>query len=350
MSKEISVGTGTMIRFILVLLGFFLIWYLRDLVMVIVTSIVVASFMESSVPFLKKVKLGRVFGMVLIYILLLILLAVGFYLFAPLLITELYNLSVFLATYVPDVQVLNFFSNEMFSGAQEIVSNLTSDFSVGSLLSVSEAFLENLSDGFFKTISVAFGGIFNFILIFVISFYLSIQDKGIEKFLRIILPRKYEDYVVDLWTRSEKKIGVWIKSQVLIGFLVGLIIYIILSLFNVKYALILAILAGVMEMIPYGIWVALIPAFSFTYVASGINIALFVLAIYIVVHQFEIFVMTPLLIKKFVGLSPLVVILALLIGYELAGVWGIIISIPVAVVLMEFMGDLEKKKALIKNN
>lgn len=350
MNNTLSISTGSMIRFLLVLLGFFLIWVLRDLVLVVLTSIVVASFMESTVPFLKKIKLGRVFGMAVVYLILILLLALFFYLFAPLLITEIYNLSIFLSTYAVGVDFLNYFNNEAFGGAKDIVSSLGTNFSLESLLETSEAFLQNLSGGFFTTLSFAFGGLFNFALILIVSFYLSIQEKGIENFLRIILPIKYEGYVVDLWNRSSRKIALWMKGQIFVAFMVALLIYLVLALMGIEYALLLALIAGITQIVPYGIWVALVPALSFSYLAGGTSVALTVFAVYMIIHQFESFLFTPLLINKVVGLSPLVVILSLLIGFELAGFWGIILAIPVAVVLMEYMSDLEKQKINIKNN
>jgi predicted PurR-regulated permease PerM len=349
-NNTLSITTGSMIRFLLVLLGFFLVWVLRDLVLVVLTSIVVASFMESTVPFLKKIKLGRVFGMAVVYVILILLFAAFFYLFAPLLITEIYNLSVFLSTYAVGVDFLNYFNNEAFGGAKELVSSLGKDFSLEYLLQTSEAFLQNLSGGFFTTLSFAFGGLFNFALIVIVSFYLSIQERGIENFLRIILPTKYEGYVVDLWNRSSRKIALWMKGQIFVAFMVALLIYLVLALMGIEYALLLAIIAGITQIVPYGIWLALVPALSFSYLAGGTGVALTVFAVYMIIHQFESFLFTPLLINKVVGLSPLVVILSLLIGYELAGFWGIILAIPVAVVLMEYMSDLEKQKINIKNN
>ena len=339
-----------MVRFFLVSLSFFLFWVLRDLVLVVLTSIVVASFMESVVPFLKKIKLGRVFGMAVVYLLLILMFAAFFYLFAPLLITEIYNLSVFLSTYAVGVDFLNYFNNEAFGGAKELVSSLGKDFSLEYLLQTSEAFLQNLSGGFFTTLSFAFGGLFNFFLIIIVSFYLSIQEKGIENFLRIILPSEYENYVVDLWNRSSRKIALWMKGQIFVAFMVALLIYLVLALMGIEYALLLAIIAGITQIVPYGVWLALIPALSFSYLAGGAGVALTVFAVYMIIHQFESFLLTPLLINKVVGLSPLVVILSLLIGYELAGFWGIILAIPVAVVLMEYMSDLEKRKITMKNN
>ena len=197
-------------------------------------------------------------------------------------------------------------------------------------------------------LSVAFGSIFNVILIVLISFYLSIQERGIENFLRIILPVGQEEYAVDLWGRSRRKIALWMKGQMLLGIIVAVLTYLVLSLLGIQYALLLALIAGVMELVPYGILVALIPAISFSYLSGGISTALMVAGAYVIIHQFEVFLFSPLVIKSVVGLSPLVVILSALIGFELGGFWGLVLAIPVAVFIMELMGDLEKKKTLSK--
>ncbi len=333
-----------MVRAVLVLLCVFLLWFLRDLALIVLTSIVIASFVESSTPYFRKLRINRVFGIVILYIVSLVILAGIFYLFAPLLITEIYNFSSFILTYIPGVSFLSYFQNEAFSGAKDLVNSLGNNLSLATLLSVSKTFILNLSGGFFQTLSVAFGSIFNFILIVLISFYLSIQEKGIENFLRLIFPIQYEDYVVDLWERSRRKIALWMKGQVVLGFVVAVLIYLILSLLGIEYALLLAIIAGVMEMVPYGIWVALIPAFAFSYISNGISSALMVVGAYAIIHQFEVFLFAPLIINKIVGLSPIVIILSALIGFELGGFWGLVLAIPVAVIVMEFLSDIEKNK------
>lgn len=347
-ATSISITTGTMIRAVLVALSVFLLWFLRDLALVVLTSIVLASFVESAVPYFLKIKINRVFGIVILYVFSLLTLAGMFYLFAPLLITEIYNFSTFISAYIPGVSFLSYFQNEAFSGAKDIVNSLGTNFSIASLFSVSKAFILNLSGGFFQVLSVAFGSLFNFILIILISFYLSIQEKGIENFLRLIFPIKYEDYVVDLWDRSRRKIALWLKGQAVLGVVVGVLIYLILSLLGIEYALLLAIIAGVMEIVPYGIWVALIPAFSFSYLSDGISSALMVAGAYLIIHQFEVFLFAPLIIEKIVGLSPIVIILSALIGFELGGFWGVVLAIPVAVIVMEFLSDIEKNKTLAR--
>ena len=178
-TTSISISTGTMIRAVLVALTVFLLWFLRDLILVVLTSIVIASFVESATPYFRKIGVNKVFGIIVLYAISLFVLAGLFYLFAPLLITEIYNFATFISSYIPGVSFLNYFQNEAFSGAKDIVGALSNDFSLATLLSVSKAFVSNLSGGFFQTLSVAFGSIFNFVLIVLISFYLAIQEKGI---------------------------------------------------------------------------------------------------------------------------------------------------------------------------
>ncbi len=349
-NSSISITTGTILRFFLVAIGLFLVWYLRELFLVILTAIMLASFVESAIPHFQKIRVNRVFGVVIIYIFTIAGLALLFYLFVPLLITEIYNFSIFLSSYIPDSSILNYFKNDAFSGAKDIINNLSHSLSLTTLLETSKAFITNLSGGFFQVLTVAFGSIFNVILIVLISFYLSIQEKGIEKFLMIILPVKYEEYAVDLWGRSRRKIALWMKGQMLLGILITILTYLMLSLMGIQYALLLAIIAGIMELVPYGILVALIPAFSFSYLSGGLGTALMVSGAYIILHQFEVFLFAPLVIKSVVGLSPLVVIIAAVVGFELGGFWGLVLAIPVAVFLMELLSDLEKKKSSSRIN
>src|SRR5688572_2903511 len=102
-AASISISTDTIIRAFLLILGAYIIWILSDLVLILLTSIVIASFVESSVPHFKKIGIGRILGVVISYAGSLFLLAGLFYLFAPLLVTELYNFSNSISSYFPGV-------------------------------------------------------------------------------------------------------------------------------------------------------------------------------------------------------------------------------------------------------
>jgi len=349
-TTSVSISTGTLVKIFLFVLGIFLLWRLWDIVMIVLTAIVISSFVESAIPYFRKVGINRVFGIVILYVFCTAIFAGLFYLFAPLLITEIYNFSNVLSDYFPGLSFLDYFKNDAFSGAKDVVANLSLDFSLENLVRVSRAFIQNLSGGFVQTISVAFGSIFNVILIVLISFYLSVQENGIENFLRIIVPLKHEAYVVGLWGRAKRKIALWFKGQLLLSLIVMVLVYLVLALLGIKYALLLALIAGIMELVPYGVIVALIPAASFSYLDGGISSALMVSGAYLIIHEFEAFLFTPLVINQVVGLSPIVVILSALIGFELGGLWGLLLAIPVAIFMMELMSDLEKHKAFAKTH
>ena len=164
-----------------------------------------------------------------------------------------------------------------------------------------------------------FGGIFSFILILVLSFYLAVQEKGIENFLRLITPLKYERYVLDLWQRSQHKIGLWMQGQMLLGFIVGVLVFLGLNVLGVRHALFLAVLTALLEIIPlFGPKIAAVPAVLIGFLES-VPLGFMVLGLYVIIDQFESHLIYPLVVRKVVGISPIIVILALIIGGKLAG-------------------------------
>ena len=193
-----------------------------------------------------------------------------------------------------------------------------------------------------------FGSLANLVLIFVLSFYLSIQERGIEGFLKIVVPLKYEVYILDLWQRSTRKITLWFRGQMLLAILIAIITFVVLYLLNVPYALILAILTMVCELIPFGMIFATIPAALAGFSSGGLQLGLIVILFYFLLQQLEGYVFVPLMNKKTTGISPLMVILALLIGGQLAGFWGLVLAMPISLFLLELMNDVETKKDLIR--
>lgn len=190
-----------------------------------------------------------------------------------------------------------------------------------------------------------FGGLFSFVLIIVFSFYFAVQERGIASFLRIITPPKHEKYAIDLWKRSQLKIGLWMQGQLLLALIIGVLVYLGMMILGVKYALLLALLAAVAELIPlFGPVLAAIPAVAIGFIDGGATLGFLVVGFYVIIQQFENHLIYPLVVKKVVGVPPLLVILALLVGGQLAGFLGIIIAVPLAATLMEFLNDLEKDK------
>ncbi|KKQ35456.1 MAG: hypothetical protein US50_C0014G0003 [Candidatus Nomurabacteria bacterium GW2011_GWB1_37_5] len=324
------------------------IYYLRDVVLVILTSIVIASFVELVLSKFSIFKIHRTLGVVLIYVLSALLLAGLFYIFIPVFVGEMSGLSALLSDYLPQASFLQGFEKEAAEGAKEITKTISNNVSLGGLIEGARSLVSNLSAGFLETLVSVFGGVLNLLLIIIISFYLSIKERGIEAFLKIVTPLMYEEYVISLWQRTEKKIALWVQGQFLLSLMVGILTFLGLMILGVKYAFLIALFTAVFELIPFGLILAVIPALTFAYVDGGISLLLWVAGLYIIIQQFENYLLQPLVIKKVVGISPLVVILALLIGARLAGFWGILLGIPVAVAILELMEDLEHHKVRTK--
>jgi len=308
------------ILFVVLLIG---IYKLRNLVFVLLTSIVIAAFVDSGVHKLKKYRLGRTLSVVIIYSFVLAILGFFLYLFVPIFLEQMAQFAGVLESYLPE-------------------SSRTGEFS--GVINNFERFAESAGKGVFQVAVLIFGGILNIVLLVVLSFYLAVNDRGIETFLRIVTPQSHEEYVVSLWKRTNRKIGLWFQGQLLLGLLVGVLTYLGLLIFNVKYSLLLAVAAAILELIPFGIILASVPAIAAGYTSNGTTGAIQVAALYTIIQQFENNLIQPLIVQKVVGVSPLVVILALLIGVQLAGVWGVFLSIPVAVLVMEIVADVEEKR------
>ncbi|MFA5933798.1 MAG: AI-2E family transporter [Candidatus Paceibacterota bacterium] len=341
-----AISNGTIIRVILFGLLLVSLYVLREIVLIVLTSIVIASFIERASRRLARYGIDRTLSVFLMYFASFSVIITIFYFFTPILIIEMSNLATAMSAYFPGLDSFGVLSSETITGAKELASNLSHN-SITNIASYARAIASGASAGFLEMLSLAFGGIVNFVLIVVISFYLSIQEKGIEKFLRIVTPRKEEDYVINLWDRSQRKIALWIQGQLLLGILVGVLVFLGLSILGVHYALLLAVIAALSELIPFGIILAAIPAIAFAYSEGGVSLMLLVSGFYVIVQQFENYLIAPLVVKKVVGISPLVVIISVIVGAELAGFWGLILAIPIVVPILEFSDDVEKRKSFL---
>ena len=136
------------------------------------------------------------------------------------------------------------------------------------------------------------------------------------------------------------------QGQILLAAIIAVLVYLGLLLVRVEHPLLLAVAAGMFEIIPlFGPILAAIPAILVAFTGGGMSQALIVAGLFVIVQQFENQLIYPLVVKKVVGVPPMISILALLIGGQLAGFLGIVISVPVAAVFMELINDLEKNKA-----
>ena len=340
----INISSGTIIRTILFILLIVFLFFFRDLVLIILTAIVIASSIEPLAKWLMRMKIPRVLAVIFVYLGAIGLFVGLFMTFVPLILEEASNLSETIPQYVDSIDFWPSINNSGFL-SESAIENLSSSFSFNEIISGLKSVVDNTFSGFWQMASSIFGGLLSFILIIVFSFYFAVQEYGIANFLKIVTPIEHEKYIIDLWKRSQLKIGRWMQGQILLALFIGILVYLGLMILGVKYALLLAILAAVTELIPlFGPILAAIPAILIGFLDGGTTLGLMVLGLYVIIQQFENHLIYPLVVKKVVGVPPLMVIIALLIGAQLAGFLGIIIAVPVAAALMEFVNDIEKDK------
>lgn len=346
MKKDIliNISSGTIIRTILFVLLLVFLYFFRDLVLIILTAIVIASSIEPIVKWFIKRKIPRVLAVIFVYLGIAGVFVGLFVTFVPLILEETSNLSSSIPQYVNSIDFWPSINGGGFL-SETTVQNLSSSFSLSDIVGGLKSAVGHTFSSFWQAVSTIFGGLLSFVLILVFSFYFAVQEYGITGFLRIVTPANHEKYVIDLWKRSQVKIGRWMQGQILLALFIGILVYLGLMILGVKYALLLAILAAMAELIPlFGPILAAIPAVLIGFLDGGTSLGLMVLGLYVIIQQFENHLIYPLVVKKVVGVPPLMVIIALLVGAQLAGFLGIIIAVPMAAVLMEFANDVEKKK------
>jgi predicted PurR-regulated permease PerM len=347
MDKNITVtiSAKTIFQSLLILILFVGLFYVRDIVLVVITAVVIASAIEPGTRFLVKRRIPRVIAAIILYFALFIVLAGVFYILVPPVLVETSGLFGNIPQYIK--------ITELWAPLQEAAPlfHIPNAIPVESIVANISSVISDLSGGLFETASAFLGGVLNFVLIIVISFYLSVREDGVAHFLEIVTPAKDEKYIIDLWRRTQKKIGLWMQGQLLLMLIVGILVYIALLILQIPHALLLAVFAALMELIPiFGVVISIIPAFLLGVLNGGLSIGILVIAVYLVIQQFEAHLIYPMVVKKIVGISPLLVILALVIGAKLAGLIGIILSVPLSVALVEYLDDVGKRKNAARNN
>jgi predicted PurR-regulated permease PerM len=327
------------LKTVVILAVCWLLFALRDLVLIVVTAVVLASAIEPGAAGLVKRKLPRTLAVILVYLMVFALFFVVFYFFIPSLFGDFSQFAASLPGYLSTfTQTGSVGSWVQTLGIQVPASISSADVmtSIGSVLNINGIFAN-----VFTLISAVFGGVFSFVLIIVLSFYFAVVETGVDDFLRLVMPKEHEAYALGLWRRSQHKIGLWMQGQVLLALIMGILVYLGLTILGVPHALVLAVIAATCEIIPvFGPTLSAVPAVAVALASGGLSLGLLTVALFVIAQQFENHLIYPLVVTRVVGVPPLLVIIALIAGAELAGFLGIILSVPVAATLRELAHDL----------
>jgi len=331
----IDISVLMIVKILAVLLILIFLYLVKDIIFILFIALIIASAITPWVDSLDKRKIPRLLSTIVIYLIIFGLITLIAILVVPIIVSQFSQLTKNLPYYYSEIlKGLEYIKGapvESSSGLGEILQTWTNGLAAG-------------TQTIFSTLGTIFGGVAGFIIVLVITFYITLEKNSVKKFLQAFTPIKYQPYVIQLSHRIQEKMGAWLKGQLLLSLIVGLLCYIGLTALGIKYALVLALIAGVTEIIPYvGPWLGGIPAVILAFIQSPIK-ALFVIILYLVVQEMENHFIVPQVMKRAVGLNPIMTIIAIVIGGELAGIAGAIIAVPLLAAISVIAKDIVELK------
>jgi len=335
--KNINIGSLTIIKVIAIIFILYFLYLIRHTLAILFIAILLSSAIDPWLVWLNKKKIPRTLGVLLIYTVGLAFLGLIIYLIIPPIILQVEDLKNNFPFYLDKI-FSGFSALRNYAEQHGILDNIKQG------LSSSKFNWQNTAGGLFSTVYGIFGGIFSFVLVMVITFYMASEEHAMKKIIWSIAPIEHQPYILKLLNRMQLKIGLWLRGQLILSLIIFSLAFLGLSILGVKYALVLALIAGLTEFVPYlGPMIAAVPAIFLAFAQSPM-LALFVLGLFYVIHLVESNIIMPKLMQRVVGLNPIVIIIVLLVGFQLAGIFGAILSIPLATLVSEFLKDFFERK------
>lgn len=341
-ARVIQISTGTIIKTLALLAAFYALYLVRDIVVMLFGAVIVASAIEPVANWGERLKVPRVVTVLFVYLaLILILTGMG-----ALMVQPLAHQARSLAQEVPRVitQLSEFMTFLPKYDQQEAISAIQ-----GGLTKFGNN-IAGISVNIFRSTRTFITGVVNLLFVFVIALYLVAEKDALAKLGRLLAPAEYEPYVMRALSKAQKSLGKWVLAQIALGVIVGTIVGIGLWILGIPYALLLALLAGLMEFVPIiGPLISTVPGLLVA-LSQSWTMVLVVWIFYMIVGQLEGNVLVPNIMKRAVGMKPLVTMVAVLIGAKLLGILGIILAVPVAntikIFLTELMGETNEVKSV----
>ncbi len=320
---EISARTIVFTVFFLLLLK--LLWLARDLIFSLFIAFIIMSAVKPLVRSLEKLRIPRPVSVLFIFILFILLIGYVFYWLLPPLILD----------------AASFFKN-----LPQILKKLTPGFLPYLNFSSFGQYLPDVTNQFFNFVKNAFSNAFFLISTIFFSFYFVIEEDFIKKFLIRFFDEKQTQTVSLIFAKVEERLRAWFWGELFLMLIVGLMTFFGLNLIGVKHAAFLAIIAGLLEVVPnVGPTISAIPAF-FVATSQSYFLGLSTIALYFIVQQLENNLIVPVIMQKAVGLNPIVTLIALIIGGKVSGVLGLLLAIPITLFLETIIIELLNARRL----
>jgi predicted PurR-regulated permease PerM len=332
--KTLEISWGTIVKIFVALFVIYLLYLGKEIVLWFFFGLSISVLLDPAINFLRKLWIPKIIAIVLVYVSIFGLLGLLIYLMAPLFIGELKQFAINLPDY--------------FAQINPLLSNLGIDLSAGfgeitgSLLSG----LAQSSKSIMNAIMAFFGGLTSTLVILTIAFFLSLEEKGPERFLAAISPKRYQENIVIFFEKAQTKVAGWFGARVIACIFIGVLSFIVFYIFGIKYALILALVGGFLNFIPYiGPLITAVLLIIFVAVStSSWVITIYVLFAVWAIQIVENNLLTPFLMKKLIDIPPVLVLVSLLLGAKVFGFLGTIFIVPLSGIIYEFIKELLEKR------
>lgn len=336
--RSIDISLAMILKVVAVFLALWFIYLVLDIVAMVIISLILVSLIDPIVDVMQRKKIPRPLGVTIVYSIMLALVIIAVSLIIPPIVNQTHQFFDTTPVYGEKIENLALQVKEYFH-----IQNDSNEFF--NFFQTASIPLTNLSGNIFSGTISLFSGLVSTLVVLVMSFYLTVEEQGVKKFIKALTPEKYQGYICTTADRIKLRLGQWMNGQLILMLIIFFLDFIGLSLIGIPYPLVLALFAGFMEFIPYiGPIVAAVPGVLLGLLVSPTK-GLMALILYIIAQQFESNIITPQVMRKTVGLHPIVVMLALLIGLKLGGILGAVLAIPIVTVGSLFLDDyLSEKK------
>jgi len=322
MPRKVEISHKTVIFSVFFLLFLWFLYFIRDIILELFVALLLTTILQPLVDKLSKIRIPRGISVILSYLLVFGIFGGIIALIVPPLVEQTANFVAALPGYLSNIGV-----------ARNISQDVVNEFLVR---------LGSLPGEVIKFTFSVFSNLLAVLTVLVFAFYMLLAREKLEDSLGFFFGEEKKRDIGKLIDTLEKRLGGWARGELSLMFLVGLATFIGLSLIGIPFALPLSILAGILEIIPYlGPVIAAIPSVLIGFGISplaGFGVA--VLAF--LIQQLENYILVPKVMEKSVGVSPIITLVALAIGARIAGVTGMIISIPSVITLQVLVKEYFK--------
>lgn len=305
---KVEISRKTIVFTVFLLIGLAFLYFIFDLILKLFVAVLVMTLLSPVVNFLVKFKIPRTIAVMLTYVVLVGSLVILILNLAKPLIEQTTNFATGLPNYIHSLGLDTVFGDKAFEDILGQIGILPAHFA---------RYAVSIFSNFIEVITV---------LIF--AFYMLVTRETLDKQFAFLFESERKDRILSFINKLEIRLGSWMRGQLMLMLVVGIFTYIGLKLLGIPYALPLAILAGLLEVIPYvGPIIAAFPAVIIGFGISPV-IGVATTALAFLIQQVENYVFVPTIMQKSVGIPSLLILLSLAVGYKLFGIVGTIVSIP----------------------